>query len=54
MEGAEWDILQEVRKGVREGQSEDVVMSAMKELDRAGEDSMKFGVVTGEWSMEVS
>jgi hypothetical protein len=35
MEGAERDILREVRKGVRDGQSEDAVMLAMKEMDKS-------------------
>jgi hypothetical protein len=35
IEGAECDILREVRKGVQDGKSEDAVMLAMKELERS-------------------
>jgi hypothetical protein len=35
IEGAEHDILRDIRRGVRDGKSEDVVMLAMKELDRS-------------------
>ena len=34
MEGVEWDMLCEVRKGVQDGRSEDSVVKAMKELEK--------------------
>jgi hypothetical protein len=48
MEGAERDILREVRKGVRDGQSEDAVMLAVKELDRSKERTVR----SSEWAQE--
>jgi hypothetical protein len=48
MEGAEQDILREVQKGVQEGQSKDVVMSTMKELDRLKGKTVQ----SSEWSQE--
>jgi hypothetical protein len=35
IEGAECDILKEIRREVQDGKSEDVVMLAMKELERS-------------------
>ena len=35
MEGVEWDMLHEVRKGVWDGKSEDSVVKAMKELEKS-------------------
>jgi hypothetical protein len=35
IEGAEYDILREVQRGVQDGKSEDAVMLAMKELERS-------------------
>jgi hypothetical protein len=34
IEGAEHDILKEIQRGVRDRKSENVVMLAMKELER--------------------
>jgi hypothetical protein len=34
MEGTEWDILWEIRRGVWDGRRNDAVVLAMKELDR--------------------
>jgi hypothetical protein len=48
MEGAERDILREVQKGVQDGQSEDAVMLAMKELDRSKERTVQ----SSEWAQE--
>jgi hypothetical protein len=48
VEGAEKDILREVRKGVRDGKNEDAVMLAMKELEKS-----KGGTVrSSEWIKE--
>jgi hypothetical protein len=41
VEGSERDILKEVRKGIRDGKSEDAVVLAMKELEKA---KGKFGM----------
>jgi hypothetical protein len=41
MEGAERDILREVRKGVQDGRGKDAVMLAMKELDRSKERTVR-------------
>ena len=35
MEGVEWDMLHEVHKGVQDGRSEDLVVKAMKELEKS-------------------
>jgi hypothetical protein len=35
VEGSEQDILKEVWKGIQEGKSEDAVVLAMKELEKA-------------------
>ena len=35
MEGIEWDMLQEVQKGVRDGKSKDSAVKAMKELEKS-------------------
>jgi hypothetical protein len=48
MEGAEQNILWEVWKGVWEGQSEDAVMSAMRELGRLKRKTVQ----SSEWSQE--
>jgi hypothetical protein len=48
VEGAERDILREIRKGVREGRGEDAVVLAMKELDEAKGRTLR----SLEWSKE--
>jgi hypothetical protein len=48
MEGAERDILREVRKGVRDRKGEDAVMLAMKELDRLKGRTVR----SSEWAQE--
>jgi hypothetical protein len=48
IEGAERSILREVRKGVRDGKSEDAVVSAMKELGRAKGKTLR----SSEWTEE--
>jgi hypothetical protein len=48
VEGSEWDILKEVRKGIRDGKSEDAVVLAMKELEKAKGKSLR----SSEWVEE--
>ena len=35
MEGVEWNMLHEVGKGVQDGRSEDLVVKAIKELEKS-------------------
>jgi hypothetical protein len=35
VEGAEWDTLREVQKGLWDGQSEDAVVLAMRDLEKS-------------------
>lgn len=48
VEGAERDILREVRKGVKDGKGEDSVMLAMKELEKAKGKTLR----SSEWVKE--
>jgi hypothetical protein len=48
VEGSERDILKEVRKGIRDGKSEDAVVLAMKELEKAKGKSLR----SSEWVKE--
>jgi hypothetical protein len=48
IEGAEREILREVRKGVRDGKGKDTVMLAMKELDRSKGRTVR----SSEWAQE--
>jgi hypothetical protein len=46
VEGAEQDILQEIRRGVQDGKGKDVVMLAMKEFDKVKGKALR----SSEWS----
>jgi hypothetical protein len=46
VEGAEQDILQEIRKGVHDGKGEDMVVLVMKEFDEAKGKMLR----SSEWS----
>jgi hypothetical protein len=48
VEGAEWDILKEVQKGIQDGKSEDALVLAMKELEKARGKSLR----SSEWVKE--
>jgi hypothetical protein len=48
VEGSERDILKEVWKGIRDGKSEDAVVLAMKELEKAKGKSLR----SSEWVKE--
>jgi RNase H-like domain found in reverse transcriptase/Integrase zinc binding domain len=48
VEGAERDILQEIRKGVRDGRGEDAVVLAMKEFNESNGKSLR----SSEWAKE--
>src|SRR6202789_1056477 len=47
-EGAEKELLREIRRGVRDGKSEDAVMLAMKDLERSRGKTLR----SSEWAME--
>jgi hypothetical protein len=48
VEGAEWDILREVRKGLQDGWSEDAVMLAMRDLEKSESKTLR----SSEWAKE--
>jgi hypothetical protein len=48
VEGVEWDILKEVWKGIQDGKSEDALVLAMGELEKARGKSLR----SSEWVKE--